>query len=107
MLALRDDLNYEDSSVKTCNIMVALDAVMQIQKKKVIVGPNDSVGVMFFNIVMSIPLSPAAIYSLLSFTCRIVRMMGLSKALKSSGGISYSSQFPLSVPQRSRNSSNY
>ncbi|KAI0090224.1 SPOC like C-terminal domain-containing protein [Irpex rosettiformis] len=49
MLELRDDPNYEDSSVKTCNIMVALDAAIQIQKKKVIVGPNDSVGVMFYN----------------------------------------------------------
>lgn len=51
MLALRDDPNYEDPNVKTSNIMTALDAVMQIQKKKVIVGPNDSVGIMFFNTV--------------------------------------------------------
>ena len=82
MLELRDDPTYEDSSVKTCNIMVALDAVMQIQKKKVIVGPNDSVGVMFFNIVIFLPLSQTIIYSLIDFVCRIERMTGLSKALK-------------------------
>lgn len=52
MLALRDDPNYEDN-VKTCHILTALDAAMQIQKKKVIVGPNDSVGIMFFNTVDS------------------------------------------------------
>ena len=51
MLAQRDDPNYEDSSVKTCHIMTALEAAMQIQKKKVTVGPNDSVGIMFFNTV--------------------------------------------------------
>ncbi|KAI0703839.1 ku70-like protein [Cytidiella melzeri] len=49
MLELRDDPDYEDSSVKTSNIMAALNAAVQIQKKKVIVGPNDSVGLMFFN----------------------------------------------------------
>ncbi|KAI0346241.1 Ku DNA-binding complex, Ku70 subunit [Trametopsis cervina] len=49
MLALRDDPNYEDDSVKTSHILTALDAAMQIQKKKVTVGPNDAVGIMFFN----------------------------------------------------------
>ena len=53
MLALRDDPNYDDPSIQTCHIMTALDAAIQIQKKKVIVGPNDSVGIMFFNTVCS------------------------------------------------------
>ncbi|KAI1792117.1 ku70-like protein [Ganoderma leucocontextum] len=47
MLELREDPRYED--VQTCNLMAALEAVMQIQKRKVLVGPNDSVGVLLFN----------------------------------------------------------
>lgn len=49
MLELYDDPEYED--VQTCHLLVALNAAMQIQKRKVIVGPNDSVGIMLFNTV--------------------------------------------------------
>ena len=49
MLELRDDPNYED--VKTCHLLTALEAAMQISKRKVVVGPNDAVGIMLFNIV--------------------------------------------------------
>jgi len=49
MHELRDDPNYED--VKTSHLFTALEAAMQIQKKKVIVGPNDSVGIVLFNTV--------------------------------------------------------
>jgi hypothetical protein len=49
MHELRDDPNYED--VKTSHLLTALEAAMQIQKKKVIVGPNDSVGIVLFNTV--------------------------------------------------------
>ena len=41
MLALHEDPNYED--LRTCHLYTALGAAMQIQKKKVIVGPADSV----------------------------------------------------------------
>ncbi|TFK63151.1 Ku DNA-binding complex, Ku70 subunit [Pluteus cervinus] len=47
MLELYDDPVYEDA--KTCHLFTALDAAMQIEKKKVIVGPNDSVGILLFN----------------------------------------------------------
>ncbi|KAI0259101.1 ku70-like protein [Gloeopeniophorella convolvens] len=47
MLALRDDLNYENA--KTSRFLTALDAAVQIQKTKVVVGPSDSVGIMFYN----------------------------------------------------------
>ncbi|KAI0636286.1 ku70-like protein [Trametes polyzona] len=47
MFEMREDERYED--VQTCNLMVALEAAMQIQKKKVLVGPNDAVGIMLFN----------------------------------------------------------
>ncbi|TBU42797.1 ku70-like protein [Dichomitus squalens] len=47
MLELREDPRYED--VQTCNLMIALEAAMQIQKRKVLVGPSDSVGIMLFN----------------------------------------------------------
>ncbi|KAJ3572879.1 hypothetical protein NP233_g2790 [Leucocoprinus birnbaumii] len=47
MLELRDDPNYED--VKICHLFTALEAAMQIQKRKILVGPNDSVGIMLFN----------------------------------------------------------
>ncbi|RXW22186.1 hypothetical protein EST38_g3662 [Candolleomyces aberdarensis] len=47
MLQLYDDPKYED--VKTCHLFAALEAAMQIEKKKIIVGPNDSVGIMLFN----------------------------------------------------------
>jgi ATP-dependent DNA helicase 2 subunit 1 len=49
MLELRPDPEHE--SVQTCHAYVALDAAMQIQKKKVIVGPNDAVGILLFNTV--------------------------------------------------------
>ena|SRR6266702_3812135 len=49
MLALRDDPNFEDA--KTSHFLGALNAAVQIQKRKVIVGPYDSVGVMFYNTV--------------------------------------------------------
>ncbi|KAF8071492.1 SPOC like C-terminal domain-containing protein [Lyophyllum atratum] len=47
MLELRDDPNYEDT--KTCHLFTALEAAVQIQKKKVITGPNDAVGILLFN----------------------------------------------------------
>jgi hypothetical protein len=53
MHELRDDPNYED--VKTSHLFAALEAAMQIQKKKVIVGPNDSAGIVLFNTVRSTP----------------------------------------------------
>lgn len=49
MLALHDDSTYED--LQTSHLYTALEAAMQIQKKKVIVGPADSVGIMLFNTV--------------------------------------------------------
>jgi ATP-dependent DNA helicase 2 subunit 1 len=49
MLALYEDPNYEDT--QTCHLYTALEAAMQIQKKKIIVGPNDSVGILLFNTV--------------------------------------------------------
>jgi len=48
MLELYDDPSYE-GEVKTCHLYTALEAATQIQKKKVIVGPNDSVGILIFN----------------------------------------------------------
>jgi ATP-dependent DNA helicase 2 subunit 1 len=47
MLALRDDPNFEDT--KTSHLLGALNAAVQIQKRKVIVGPYDSVGIMYYN----------------------------------------------------------
>ncbi|KAJ6486472.1 SPOC like C-terminal domain-containing protein [Mycena vitilis] len=47
MLELREDPVYEN--VQTCHAYAALDAAMQIQKKKVIVGPSDAVGILLFN----------------------------------------------------------
>lgn len=49
MHELRDDPVYDN--VQTSHLLAALDAAMQIQKKKVIVGPNDSVGILLFNTV--------------------------------------------------------
>ncbi|KAF7335370.1 hypothetical protein MSAN_02347900 [Mycena sanguinolenta] len=36
-------------NVQTCHAYAALDAAMQIQKKKVITGPSDAVGILLFN----------------------------------------------------------
>ncbi|GBE90053.1 ATP-dependent DNA helicase II subunit 1 [Sparassis crispa] len=47
MLELHEDTKYED--MQTCHLFTALEAAVQIQKKKVIVGPNDAVGIMLFN----------------------------------------------------------
>lgn len=49
MLALREDLKYENA--KTSHLLSALDATVQIQKRKVVVGPYDSVGIMLYNTV--------------------------------------------------------
>ena len=45
----RDDSVYE--GVQTSHLLEALDAAMKIQKRKVIVGPADSVGILLFNTV--------------------------------------------------------
>ncbi|EPS94519.1 Ku DNA-binding complex Ku70 subunit [Fomitopsis schrenkii] len=47
MLELYDDPKYED--VKTCHLYTALEAAMNIEKRKVMVGPTDVVGIMLFN----------------------------------------------------------
>jgi ATP-dependent DNA helicase 2 subunit 1 len=53
MLALHDDPNHE--SAKTSHLLTALYAAVQIQKRKVVVGPYDSVGIMFYNTVRVFP----------------------------------------------------
>ncbi|KAK7442502.1 ATP-dependent DNA helicase II subunit 1 [Stygiomarasmius scandens] len=52
MLEPWDDPEDEDMPVK-CHLFVALDATMQIQKKKMISGPNDSTGILFFNTLLT------------------------------------------------------
>ena len=49
MQELRDDPMCE--GMQTSHLLEALDAAMQIQKRKVIVGPTDSVGILLFNTV--------------------------------------------------------
>jgi hypothetical protein len=49
MLALHEDQSYENK--KTSHLLTALDAAAQIQKRKVVVGPYDSVGIMLYNTV--------------------------------------------------------
>jgi len=49
MLALYDDPKYENA--QSCHLFAALDAAVQIQKKKILTGPNDSVGIILFNTV--------------------------------------------------------
>ncbi|GJE85629.1 Ku DNA-binding complex, Ku70 subunit [Phanerochaete sordida] len=47
MHAMHDDPMYED--VQTSHVLTALEAAIQVQKKKVFTGPNDAVGIMLFN----------------------------------------------------------
>lgn len=47
MQTLRDDPVYED--VQSSHLLIALDAALQVQKKKVLSGPNDYVGIMLYN----------------------------------------------------------
>jgi ATP-dependent DNA helicase 2 subunit 1 len=49
MLAVHEDPSYEDK--KTSHLLTAIDAAVQIQKRKVVVGPYDSVGIMLYNTV--------------------------------------------------------
>ena len=49
MLELREDAR--DQNVQTCHLFTALEAAMQFQKRKIIAGPNDSVGILLFNTV--------------------------------------------------------
>lgn len=106
MFELRDDPNYED--VKTSNIMVALHAAMQIQKKKVVVGPNDSVGVMFFNTVKLLArLSTLnAIHSMICIVHRAEVVTGRTKVLRSNAGILFFSPYPPLVHRKFKNLSN-
>lgn len=55
MLSLYESSTYEDT--QTCHLYNALNAAMHIQKKKIIVGPNDSVGILLFNTVRPKSLS--------------------------------------------------
>ena len=57
MHRLYDDERYEDG-VQSSNVLMALEAAMMIQKKKVLVGPNDSVGILFYNTVRISPRIP-------------------------------------------------
>ena len=65
MLAPRDDPIYED--VKTSHVLTALDAAMQIQKKKIIVGPRDSVGILLFNTVRATLVPIRGIHNSIKF----------------------------------------
>ncbi|KAH8118175.1 ku70-like protein [Phellopilus nigrolimitatus] len=47
MQALHDDPKNEGK--QTSHLLAALEAAMQIQKRKVIVGPNDAAGILLFN----------------------------------------------------------
>lgn len=47
MTAVYDHPEYE--GLRTSHLYTALEAAMQIEKKKIIVGPRDSVGIMLFN----------------------------------------------------------
>ncbi|KAH8828524.1 SPOC like C-terminal domain-containing protein [Flagelloscypha sp. PMI_526] len=47
MHVLYDDPDYEDQ--KTCHLFSALNAAIQIQRKKILSGPNDHVGILLFN----------------------------------------------------------
>jgi hypothetical protein len=71
MQSLHDDPTYED--LQTSHLYTALESAMQIQKKKVIVGPQDAVGILFFNTVcyfsFGILLSLYFFYSFFRFCC--------------------------------------
>ena len=54
MQELREDPVSE--GVQTSHLLEALDAAVKIQKRKVIVGPTDSVGILLFNTVGRITL---------------------------------------------------
>ena len=49
MLQQYEHPEYED--LQTCHLYMALEAAMQIEKRKIIAGPRDSVGIMLFNTV--------------------------------------------------------
>ncbi|PFH46457.1 hypothetical protein AMATHDRAFT_77665 [Amanita thiersii Skay4041] len=46
MQQLEEDPEYE---TQTCHLFTALQAAMEIQKRKILVGPSDSVGILLFN----------------------------------------------------------
>ncbi|CAK5275225.1 unnamed protein product [Mycena citricolor] len=47
MLALYPDPTRNDAP--TCHVYTALDIALQLEKRKIIVGPNDAVGILLFN----------------------------------------------------------
>jgi len=49
MLTLHDDPDYENT--RTSRLLTALGAAVRIQKRKAVVGPYDSVGIMLYNTV--------------------------------------------------------
>jgi ATP-dependent DNA helicase 2 subunit 1 len=56
MQELRDDPVYERAQIS--NLLGALDATLRIYKRKVIVGPKDSLGILLFNTVRKIIIEP-------------------------------------------------
>lgn len=51
-----DDPAYEDA--QTSHLLEALDAALRVQKRKAIVGPADSVGILLFNTVRRVTIGP-------------------------------------------------
>jgi len=49
MLALYEDPKYENT--QTCHLLTALEVAVEIEKRKINVAPNDSVGIILFNTV--------------------------------------------------------
>lgn len=55
---------YEDpkhEGKNTSHLLSALEAAVEIQKRKVLVGPNDAVGILLFNTVSVIAPSSRAV----------------------------------------------
>lgn len=72
MLALHDHPEYEN--LRTCHLYTALEAAMNIEKRKVMVGPNDAVGIMLFNTVkLSAPRATRSIFILVTDKKKRVR----------------------------------
>lgn len=54
-----EDPKYEGKN--TSHLLSALEAAVEIQKRKVLVGPNDAVGILLFNTVSAIIPSSCAV----------------------------------------------
>ena len=86
-----------DNPRKISHVFAALEAAMEVQKRKVIVGPNDSVGIVMFNTVCLIFLFDVRI-----FHFSFLKTRAAAEGCRSWPGVSHEHLRRTELPKRHR-----